>query len=114
MSGLQIAKVFLPIWSLPIPNKLTTKRLAIDLSALKQLDWHNRDDCDEEVDGSRGDYLRWIDTSAMLSDCLMKTMTMSTSIFEMRLTKESVATEANNWKWITLKKEQERLQDSNT
>ena len=30
--------------------------LAIDLSALKQLIWHNRHDCGEEVDGSNGDY----------------------------------------------------------
>ena len=44
------------------------KRLAIDLSVLKQLIWDSRDDCDEEVDGSKGDYDRWIDTSAMLTD----------------------------------------------
>ena len=44
-------------------------RLAIDLSALKQLIWDNLDDCDEEVDGLKGDYPRCIDTSAMLSDC---------------------------------------------
>ena len=43
--------------------------------ALTQLIWDNRDDCDEEVEGSKGDDLRWIDTSAMLSDCLTKTMT---------------------------------------
>ena len=67
------------------------KRLAIDLSALKELIWDNRDDCDEEVDGSKGDYLRWIDTSSMLSDCLSKTMTscrlnetLSTGIFDVR------------------------------
>ena len=58
------------------PNKkqVDNKRLAIDLSALKQLVWDNRDDCDAEVDGSKGDYPVWIDTSAMLPDCLTKTM----------------------------------------
>ena len=61
----------------PNTKRVDNKRLAIDLSALKQLIWDNRDDCDEEVDGSKGDYLRWIDTSAMLSDCLTKTMTSS-------------------------------------
>ena len=45
------------------------QRLAIDLPAQKQLILDNRDDCDEEVDRSKGDYPRWIDTSAMLSDC---------------------------------------------
>ena len=53
----------------PNTKQVDNKRLAIDLSALKQLIWDNRDDCDEVVEGSKGDYLRWIDTSAMLSDC---------------------------------------------
>ena len=58
------------VWFADLTNtkQVDNKRLAIDLSALKQLIWENRDDCDEEVDGSKGDYLRWIDTSAMLSD----------------------------------------------
>ena len=59
----------------PNTKQVDNKRLAIDLSAVKQLIWDNRDYCDEDVDGSKGDYLRWIDMSAMLSDCLMKTMT---------------------------------------
>ena len=59
----------------PNNKQVDNKRLAIDLSALKHLIWDNRDDCDEEVEGSKGDDLRWIDTSAMLSDCLTKTMT---------------------------------------
>ena len=53
----------------PNTKQVDNKRLAIDLSALLQLIWDNRDDCDEEVDGSKGDHLRWIDASAMLSDC---------------------------------------------
>ena len=54
----------------------------------------------------------------LLSDCLTKTMsscrlieTLSTGIFDMRPTEESLAIQA---KWRTLKKEQERLQDSDT
>ena len=97
MSGLRTAKVSLHIWSKQVDNK----RLAIDLSALKQLIWENRDDCDEEVDGSKGDYPRWIDTSAMLADCSAKTMTscrltetLSTGTFDMRPTEESLAIKA--------------------
>ena len=65
------------------------KRLAIDLSVLKQLIWDNRDDCGEEVDGSKGDYLRWIDTSAMLADC--STKTISAGIIDIRPIGESLA-----------------------
>ena len=81
----------------PNTKQVDNRRLAIDLSALKQLISDNRDDCDE-FDGSKGDYPRWIDTSAMLSDCLTKTMTscrlietLSTGIFDMRPTGESPA-----------------------
>ena len=74
-SGLQIVKVFLHIWFLPIPKEVDNKRLAIDLSALKQHIWDNRDDRDEEVDGWKGGHPLWIATSAMLSDCFTKTMT---------------------------------------
>ena len=42
----------------PNTKQFDNKRLAIDLSALKQPIWDNRDDCDEDVDGSKGDYLR--------------------------------------------------------
>ena len=38
----------------PNTKHVDNRRLAIDLSALKQLTWDNRDDCDEEVDGSKG------------------------------------------------------------
>ena len=105
----------------PSTKQVDSKRLAIDLSALKQLIWNNRDDCDEKVDGSKGDYPRWIDTSAMLSDCLTKTITscwliktLSTSILDTRPTEESLAIKTKNRKWRALKKEQERLNDSNT
>ena len=68
-------------------KSLIIKRLAIDLSVLKQLIWDNRDDCGEEVDGSKGDYLRWIDTSAMLADC--STKTISAGIIDIRPIGES-------------------------
>ena len=35
-------------------KQVDNKRPAIDLSALKQLIWDNRDDCDAEVDGLEG------------------------------------------------------------
>ena len=61
--------------------------------------------CDEEVDGSKGDYPRWIDTSRMLSDCSTMTMTsgqlnetLSTDIFDMRPTEESLAIQAKSRK----------------
>ena len=79
------------------------------------------DDCDEEVGGSKGDHPHWIDTSAMLADCLAKTMTsgrlnemMSTGIFVIRPTEESLAMKAKNRKWRASKKEQEWPQDSDT
>ena len=101
----------------PIQNKhVDNKRLAIDLSLLKQLIWDNRDDSYEEVDGSKGDYPRWIDTSAMLPNCLTKTMTscrlnetLSTGVFDMRPTEESLAIKAKNRR--ASKNEHERLQD---
>ena len=78
----------------------------------------NRDDRDEEVEGSKVDYPRWMDTSAMLSDCLKKTMkscrlteTLSTGIFGMRPAEESLAIKAKNRKWRAPKKKQEPLQD---
>ena len=40
----------------PNTKQVDNKRWAIDLSALKQLImWNNRDDCDEEDDGSKVD-----------------------------------------------------------
>ena len=89
----------------PNTKQVDNKRLAIDLSALKQLIWDNRDDYNEKVSGSKGDYTRWIHTSAILSDCLKKTMTTCrltetsrTSTFDMRPTEECLAIKAQNWK----------------
>ena len=39
----------------PNTEQLDRKRSAVDVSAPKQLIWDNRDECDEEVDGSKGD-----------------------------------------------------------
>ena len=96
-------------------------QIAIDLSALKQLILDNRDDYDEKVDGSKGNYLRWIDTSAMLADCLAKTMTsgrlsqtICTGIFDMRPIEESLAIQGKTRKWRAFKKEEDRPQDSDT
>ena len=87
-------------------KQVDNKRLAIDLSALKQLIWDNRHDCHEGVDGSKGDHPRWIDTSATLSDCLTKTMTscgvnetLRTGVFDVKPTEKSVAIKAKNRKW---------------
>ena len=72
----------------PNTKHIDNNRWAIG-SGLKQVIWDNLGDCVEEVGGSKGDYPRWIDTSAMLTDCFTKTLT-------------------------SLKKEQERWQDSGT
>ena len=44
----------------------------IDLPALKQRNWDNHDDCDEEVDGLKSYCSRWVDTSATLSRLLIE------------------------------------------
>ena len=105
----------------PNTKQIDNKRLAIDVSALKQLILYNRDDCDEEVDGSKGDYPRWIDTSAVLSDCVTKAMTScrlnetsSTGIFDMRPTEEGSRHQSKKaGEWRASKNEQERLQHPN-
>ena len=55
------------------------------------------------ADTTRGDYPRWIDTSAMLADPLTKVMdsgrldrAMMTGYFDMRPTQESLAVKARN------------------
>ena len=82
----------------PTTKQVDNERWRSIFSALKQLISDNGDGCDEEVDGSKGGCLRWIDTSAMLADCLTKTMTsgrlsevISADIFDMRRSEESLA-----------------------
>ena len=99
----------------PFCKQVDNKRLAIDLSAPKQLIWDIRDNHYEEVNKSTGDNHCWIDTSAMLSDCSTQTVkTLSTDIFDMRPTEEFLEIRAQNRKWRTFKREQERVQDSDT
>ena len=100
----------------PNTKQVDNKRLAIDLSALKRLIWNNREDCDEEVDGSKGDSpldRHVCDAVRLLNedDDLQPIETLSTSILDMRPTEESLAIKAQNRKWRASKKEQERLQD---
>ncbi len=49
--------------------------MAIDLQALKQDIWIDENaDKLEEIDGTKGDYPRWVDTSTMIADPSTKTM----------------------------------------
>ena len=84
-------------------NSIENKRLAIDLMALRQQIWERSGERTLEIDHSCGDYPRWIDTSVMLADPLTKAMscdrlssTMSTGIFDMRPTAESLMIKAKN------------------
>ena len=73
--------------------------------ALRQQIWE-RDDNEErtgEVDHSKGDYPRWVDTSAMTVDPLTKVMgaekleeSMMTGIIDFRATAESLMVKARN------------------
>ena len=72
-------------------------------------------DCDVHVDGYKGDFLRWIDTSTMLSDCVTKNMSpdrfinmVSTGLFDTTPTEESIAIKAKHRQWRALTKEQEQ------
>ena len=86
-------------------KQVENKRLAIDLLALRQQIWE-RDDNEErtgEVDHSKGDYPRWVDTSAMTVDPLTKVMgaekleeSMMTGIIDFRATAESLMVKARN------------------
>ena len=87
----------------PRMNSIDNKRLAIGLMALRQQVWQRDGDRTLEVDTSRGDYPKWIDTSAMVADPLTKLMqsehlrrTMMTGIFDMRPTPESLAIKERN------------------
>jgi len=84
-------------------NAIENKRLAIDLMALRQQIWERDGERTLEVDHSRGDYPRWIDTSVMLADPLTKMMSsdtlnkiMMTGQFDMRPTAESLMIKEKN------------------
>ena len=60
----------------PTLGKVTDKRLAIDLSSLRQDLWDSKGEpVDALSDELCHDKIRWIDTSTMLVDCLTKAMT---------------------------------------
>jgi hypothetical protein len=84
-------------------NAIENKRLAIDLMALRQQIWERDGERTLEIDHSCGDYPRWIDTSVMLADPLTKAMapdrlvaTMTTGVFDMRPTAESLMIKEKN------------------
>ena len=84
-------------------NPIENKRLAIDLMALRQQIWERDGERTLEVDHSCGDYPCWIDTSVMLADPLTKGMgaerlvaTMTTGVFDMRPTAESLMIKEKN------------------
>ena len=84
-------------------NSIENKRLAIDLMALRQQIWERDSERTLEIDHSRGDYPRWIDTSVMLADPLTKAMNseklmnvMMTGQFDLRPTEESLMIKAKN------------------
>jgi hypothetical protein len=71
--------------------------------ALRQQIWERGGERTEVIDHSSGDYPRWIDTSVMLADPLTKAMgaerlvgTMTTGVFDMRPTEESLIIKAKN------------------
>ena len=87
----------------PRLNTIENKRLQIDLMALRQQIWERGGERTLEIDHSRGDYPRWIDTSVMLADPSTKSMkpdrlvdTMTTGRFDLRPTAESLAIKERN------------------
>ena len=55
-------------------TRVTDKRLAVELLALRQLLWERKGVLQDCIDPSSGDSIRWVDTSRMLADCLTKAM----------------------------------------
>ena len=87
----------------PRLNTIENKRLQIDLMALRQQIWERGGERTLEVDHSRGDYPRWIDTSVMLADPLTEAMnaerlvtTLETGNFDIRPTPESLMIKEKN------------------
>ena len=73
---------------------------------------------DEEVDGLKGDYLRWIDTSANAvrflnedDDILTIERNIEYKYLRCATPEESLAIKAKSRKWRASKQEQERLED---
>ena len=55
-------------------SRVTGKRLAVELLALRQLLWKRNGELQDCIDTTTGDSIRWVDTSRMLADCLTKAM----------------------------------------
>ena len=69
----------------PTLNTVSDKRLSIDLIALRQIIWQTDEpEMREHLSLVQPDIIRWIDTSAMLCDCLAKSMKADTLIKAMR------------------------------
>ena len=59
----------------PTFARCSDKRLSIDMAAMRQLIWlDDNDEPRDSLDESCSDMLRWIDTTAMIADCLTKAM----------------------------------------
>ena len=87
----------------PKMNSVDNKRLAIDLSALRQLVWERDGERTQIADSTRGDYPRWIDTSTMIADPLTKAMAgdrmmvaLATGVLDLQPTPESLAIKARS------------------
>ena len=78
-------------------SKIDDKRLAIELSALRQLIWERDGVPMDHIDETSGDIVRWCDTSTMLADCLTKVMkadrlldAMRSGVLDLTPTAESI------------------------
>ena len=68
---------------------------------MRQLIWERDGERTDSIDKTRGDFVRWIDTSVMLADCLTKVMKadflvdeLSSNFLTLVPTAESVARKA--------------------
>ena len=82
----------------PVTKSVADKRLSIDLVGLRQLIWENQDgSVKDELTKEQPDRVIWIDTSAMIVDCMTKRMKpdllikfLNSGILDIRATEESV------------------------
>ncbi len=87
----------------PKMNSVVNMRLAIDLSALRQLVWERDGERTQIVDSRRADCPRWIDTSTMIAEPLTKAMAgdrmmvaLDTGVLDLQRTPESPAIKARS------------------
>ena len=98
----------------PKENAVDSKRLQIDLQALRQDIWERDTEIKEEIDSKCGDYPRWIDISAMIVDPMTKVMKsdrltemLKTGVYDWRPTSESMAIKEAKKAYRRNKKENE-------